>query len=285
MSHLNNLGIVVAVPRSGSTLFMRVMANHPDIGVTSRHVLMGNMSPRKEGEPREFRPDYGIFEDENHRVFKVAERMGKKFVVSKEEYGNDRFTGTKELNECNYDMFPDTETIRATKPAFIFRKPDESFGDWLARGWNDLDSFILAYQTHLHTFERVRAINPDTAHYTHEYMIQNRDAQEKVFRSVLAPWGLEFKEDMLTFKDKFGENFLYTNEREREIYTKINPKGLFTTVSNITEIISDPPSHVDLLTDEHKDVICNELMDDYMSLHRETLQKHENVQTQGGLKR
>ena len=284
MSHLNKLGIVVAVPRSGSTLFMRVMAGHSDVGVTSRHVLMGNMQPRIEGAPtsRAFSPDYRIFEDENHPVFAVARQMGKPFIVSKEEYGNDRFTGTPALNECNYDVFPSDDVIKAVKPAFIFRRPDDTFADWLARGWTDLESFLMTYKTHLLTFERVRSINPNTVHYTHEYMIQNREAQAKVFTSVLAAWGLPFQEQMLTFQGKFGEDFLYTTERERKIYTEGNPKGIFTTVRDLTEISNTSPSYNELLTPEHQQRIGDELMADYHDLHRETLQQHENVQSRGG---
>ena len=281
MSHLNKLGIVVAVPRSGSTLFMRVMAGHSDVGVTSRHVLMGHMQPRVEGVSRTFSPDYQIFENENHPVFAIARQMGKTFIMSKEEYGNDRFTGTPALNECNYDMFPSDDVIRSVKPVFIFRRPDETFADWLARGWTDLDSFIMAYKTHLFTFERARSVNPNTVHYTHEYMIQNRDTQTKVFTSVLAACGLPFQEQMLTFQGKFGENFLYTSDRERRIYTEENPKGIFTTIRELTTISNTSPSYNALLKPEHQQRI-GELMVDYHNLHHETLLQHENIQSRGG---
>jgi len=50
--------------------------------------------------------------------------MGKRIIVSKEEFGNDRFTGNEALNECNFPMFPNAAAIRATKPIFGFRRPE-----------------------------------------------------------------------------------------------------------------------------------------------------------------
>ena len=149
----------VAAPRSGSTLFMRVMAQHPDLAVTSRNILMGNMKPRDAfNQHREFTPDYSILSDENHPVVVQAQTLGKKAVVSKEEYGNDQNTGTPELNECNYEMFPDDEAIRKTRPVFTFRNPIHEFDSWLKRGWNDLDSFFLSYETLYKTFQRAQKV-------------------------------------------------------------------------------------------------------------------------------
>lgn len=106
------LRIFVAAPRSGSTLFMRVMAKHPELAVTSRNVIMGNMKPRDaiDGK-RDFKPDYSIFKQNDHPVKKQALTKEFNMVVSKEEYGNDRHTGTPELNECNFDVFPDDDSI------------------------------------------------------------------------------------------------------------------------------------------------------------------------------
>ena len=80
---------------------MRVMAQNPAIGVTSRLILMGNMAARPAAPslPRPFEPDYRIF-DSSHPIYQQAHDMGKRLIVSKEEFGNDRRTGTPELNEC-----------------------------------------------------------------------------------------------------------------------------------------------------------------------------------------
>ena len=102
-----DLRIFVAAPRSGSTLFMRVMAGHSDVSVTSRNVLMGNMAERKKPSTRrDFNPDYSIYNDPKHAVKIQAEARNTKMIISKEEYGNDRHTGTPDLNECTFPIFP-----------------------------------------------------------------------------------------------------------------------------------------------------------------------------------
>ena len=109
---VRDLRIFVAVPRTASTLFMRVMAQNPAVGVTSRNILMGNMVPRP-ADPaarRPFRPDYSIFEP-GHPIYEIAAKMGKRIIVSKEEFGNDRFTGNEALNECNFPMFPNAAMV------------------------------------------------------------------------------------------------------------------------------------------------------------------------------
>jgi hypothetical protein len=262
-----DLRICVAVPRSGSTLFMRVMAQNPSIGVTSRLILMGKMPPRPAdpSQPRHFEPDYSIF-DASHPIYRQAHDMGKRLIVSKEEFGNDRRTGTAALNECNFPMFRTGAEIIATKPVFIFADPIRTFDNWLSKGWSDLSSFLLTYRTHLNTFKKVAAINADAVFYTHEYMVQTQETQTKVFRAICERWGVEFDPAMLEFKTKFGEEFLYANKKESLIY-EVNPKGLFTTVQRSSGIRNDIPPK-GLLTPAQTQVITDRLMPEYAAVHQ-----------------
>ncbi len=75
----------------------------------------------------------------------------------------------------------------------------------------------------------MQALNPDTVFYTLEYMTRNARTQANVFKRICDYWGIAFDKKMLTFRDRFGETFLYRNEQERGIYAS-NPKGLFTKV-------------------------------------------------------
>ncbi len=241
--HPDNLKVFVAVPRTGSTLFMRIMAECPDIAVTSRNVLMGNMKPRQSGQARrDFSPDYGIFVNPDHPIFVQARAINKRLVVSKEELGNDRFTGTHDLNECNYEIFPDDESLQQSHPVFTFRDPYRTYDSWLAKGWNDIDSFILAYETILDTFERAKALRPETPYYTYEFMTDSEAHQIAVFTEICGQWGIEFNPDMFRFTGAFGEGFVFSSERERQIYTS-NPKGIFDTVSVSQSVLSCVPGH------------------------------------------
>ncbi len=266
----------VAAPRSGSTLFMRVMAQHPDLAVTSRNILMGNMKPRDAfNQHREFTPDYSILSDENHPVVVQAQTLGKKAVVSKEEYGNDQNTGTPELNECNYEMFPDDEAIRKTRPVFTFRNPIHEFDSWLKRGWNDLDSFFLSYETLYKTFQRAQKVIPDTVFYTYEYMVKTPQTQATVFRAVCDHWDIDFHSSMLQFEDEFGAKFIYRDANEAEIYKNRNPKEIFTTVMNSKGIEADVKSH-GLVTDEQKAQLIERLGEIYRSVHTECMKRFDS---------
>jgi hypothetical protein len=227
MLSTQDLRICVAIPRSGSTVFMRVMAQNPSIGVTSRLILMGKMAPRPAdpSQPRPFEPDYSI-SDAGHPIYRQAHDMGKKLIVSKEEFGNDRHTGTPELNECNFAMFRNAADIIAARPVFIFSDPVRVFDNWLSKGWSDIRSFLMVYRNHMETFKNASQIDPDTIFYTHEYMVQSRETQAKVFSRVCERWGVAFDPSMLDFKTEFGRDFLYASERERDIYQS-DPKGLF----------------------------------------------------------
>ena len=80
---------LVSCPRSGSTLFMRIFAESSVCAVTSRLLLMG-----KSGDGEGFTPDYSILEDpSDHPLLREAATAGKRFLVCKEELGNDRRKG------------------------------------------------------------------------------------------------------------------------------------------------------------------------------------------------
>lgn len=265
---MNNLRLFVAVPRSGSTLLMRVMAGHPDVASTSRHILMGKMEGRANysQKGRKFAPDYSIFEDPSHPIYDVARENNKSWVVSKEEFGNDRHTGTEGLNECNYKMFPGNDAILSTRPAFIFRRPDHTYDSWLVRGWNDLDSFILTYRNHIDTFEKALSLRPETVFFTYEYMVRDRECQIKVFQAVCKDWGLEFNPHMLEFDKEFGSEFLYSKKSEQKIYKENNPKGIFTTIAKHSTIRADIKPH-GILSEADAEKISTVLMPYYLRIH------------------
>jgi len=256
---------------------MRIMAGYPNLGVTSRNVLMGNMVPRSPDSSisRPFNPDYSIFLNPFHPVFIAADRLGKDIVVSKEEYGNDRHTGTPALNECNFDMFPSDEALIATRPVCTFRDPQDVFDSWLSKGWSDIDSFIIAYKKLIETFEYARALRPETVFYTYEFLTQDRSHQNQVFQRICQDWGIKFDEKTLEFKSEFNSGFLYRDERERAIYTSDDPKGLFSTLAKSATVLRGRDQH-GLITPEMGKIIDNSLGGDYSRLHEEATRFYMN---------
>ena len=128
--------LLVAVPRSGSTLLMRIFCEASSCSVTSRLVLQDNYS-----ESASPKPDYTIFTSPtSHKVYQEALSKGSRILVSKEEFGHSR-----EIGECGYVIIPDAAAYKATKPAFLFRDPIRVFYSWKALGWLDINSFVISY--------------------------------------------------------------------------------------------------------------------------------------------
>ena len=127
--------LLVAVPRSGSTLLMRIFCEASSCSVTSRLVPQDNHS--EDASPK---PDYTI--SLLPLLTKSTKRCskGSRILVSKEEFGHFR-----EKGECGYVIIPDAAAYKATKPAFLFRDPIRVFDSWKALGWLDINSFVVSY--------------------------------------------------------------------------------------------------------------------------------------------
>ena len=74
---------------------MRIFNENEECAVTSRLVLMGN-----HGKGQIFKPDYSVLQNPTgHSMYNVAKSLGKRFLINKEELGNDYRKG-----ECDYDI-------------------------------------------------------------------------------------------------------------------------------------------------------------------------------------
>ena len=266
---LSQLRVCVAAPRSGSTLFMRIMANSTEVAVTSRNTLMGRMLPRPHDlQMRPFEPDYSIYCDPNHSIYRQAHRLGKSVVISKEELGNDRKTGTPAMNECNYNIFPTIGCLLATKPVFLFRDPCRMFDSWLNCGWDDIESFRIACDTLFDTFDTAWRATERTLFYTHEFFTHSRRNQIAVLSEICKSWGIHFHEEMLSFGDDFGNAFVFQSDREKNLYTTGRPDKIFATISRSDGVLANVPAH-DLITEQHRRYIeSSGLSQRYSDIHR-----------------
>ncbi len=247
-----NIRIVAAIPRSGSTLLMRIFQEAPECGVTSRLVVMGNHDHGVEGD---FQPDYTIFHNPSALgVYQEAQGKGKSILISREELGHECQKG-----ECDYDIFPDQSSIERARPTFVFRDPIRVFDSWKAVGWTDMESLLIAYRKLYHTW---RASNQSAIAITYEELIQHPD---RTIRRICQHWGIDFSPSLLSFQHPFGD-FLFSTERERQIYAIDNPLGLFTTVQSNQTVNADVKSH-NLLTMAEKDQIEQSLGGMYMATY------------------
>ncbi len=208
---------------------MRVCSEASSCATTSRLILMGNMG--NHGIDSHFQPDHTILQHpEDHPVYKSAQASGKRFLVSKEEFGNDRRKG-----ECDYDVFPDTSKYAMVKPAFLLRDPIRTFDSWKSVGWLDVESLICCY---MKMFSMIGAANTSYC-LLYERLIHNPQVE---IESLCKWWGIPFEAEMLTFTRPFG-SFFFNNDRERKIYCEENPRGLFTNVQAHQTVTPNFPSH------------------------------------------
>lgn len=220
---------IVACPRSGSTLLMRIFAESPVCAVTSRLILMG-----KAGSSEVFSPDYSILENPfHHSVFISAMNLGKRFLICKEELGNNSQKG-----ECLYDVFPNHSAYTMVRPIFLIRDPIRVFDSWKNVGWTDAQSLIDCYTNMFRMLDR--APSHAVSCLVYERLIQ--DPQTEVKR-ICARWGVPFSDTMLKFKHSFGSSFIFSTNRERTIYCEEKPLGLFTTVEASSSVEPDVPYH------------------------------------------
>lgn len=231
---------LVACPRSGSTLLMRIFAESPVCAVTSRLLLMG-----KAGSREGFSPDYSILENpSHHNTFISAFKSGKQFLICKEELGNDSRKG-----ECLYNVCPSPSAYTMVRPIFLFRDPIRVFDSWKSVGWTDAQSLIDCYTNMFHMLSR--APSHAVSSLVYERLIQNPKIE---IERICLRWGIPFSESMLKFNHPFGSNFIFTTERERDIYCERKPLGLFKTVEASSTVEPDVPYH-NLLSNAEKDNI------------------------------
>lgn len=228
---------LIACPRSGSTLLMRIFAESPDCAVTSRLLLIGNRSTE------DFRPDYSILKSPyQHSVFVKAMNLGKRFLICKEELGNNSHKG-----ECLYDMCPTLSAYAMTRPVFLIRDPIRVFDSWKYVGWTDAQSMIDCYTNMFRMLDQAPS-------HTISCLLYERLVQEPrtELKRICARWGVPFSEIMLDFKKPFRSSFIFSTDRERIIYCEEKPLGLFTTVEASSSVITDVPAH-GLLSNTEKD--------------------------------
>jgi hypothetical protein len=259
--HTLQVRLLVAVPRSGSTLLMRIFREASSCSVTSRLVFQGNYS-----EGASFKADYTIFTSPtSHKVYQDALLKGSRTLVSKEEFGHSR-----EKGECDYVMIPDAAAYKVTKPAFLFRDPIRVFDSWKALGWSDIDSFTICY-TSLHNMHKD---HPECHAFTYEDLVSNPEA---TIRSVCEYLDIDFSMDMLSFKHS-PSDFLFNSEQEKNIYSGESPatSGLFHTVRSYSSVQQRILSH-DLLSISEVEFIESALGKLYVDVCGPQVEKMRNL--------
>ncbi|GLA30930.1 HAD-like protein [Aspergillus phoenicis ATCC 13157] len=216
--------VLVACPRSGSTLFMRIFRELPRCAVTSRLILQGNYHKFSDQTLARIKPDYTIFSHpEAHPVYRQAVSEGFTTLVTKEELGHEFFKG-----ECDFNILPNRAAYDMTRPAFLVRDPVRVFDSWKNMGWGDLYSFFICYRS---LFKMLKA-SPTPQVVLYEQLVA--DPRDTV-TALAQYWGIAYDEGCLEFRQPFGD-YLFNGDREQSIYQGAVPAGLFNRVKSHTHV-------------------------------------------------
>lgn len=169
--------------------------------------------PMKEGVREGIGPDYSIF-DGSHPAF---DKHQGKFFFAKEVLGHSH------LEECCFELFPNQDAIKRSKPLFLLRDPIETWSSWKKckaagkQGWEgvcDLNLFKRAYQHTYDTFISVRNISEQVTCLTREHLLKN---PRQLFQSICRLWDIPFTENMINWKQSFDvDSFTCGNDDHRE---------------------------------------------------------------------
>ncbi|KAJ3485481.1 hypothetical protein NLG97_g6808 [Lecanicillium saksenae] len=236
---------LVACPRSGSALLMRIFAESSECAVTNRLVLAGNA----QGSADSRCPDLSILESPcHHVVFKTAKDLGKQFIICTEELGSN---GHKSAVVC--EPCPTPSIYAVTRPVFLIRDPIRVFDSWKHVGRTDAQSLVDRFANIFRMLDQAPSRGASCLLY--ERLVQQ--PQDEVQR-ICARWGVPFSEAMLEFKKPFGSSFIFPTDREEATYCQEKALGLFTTIEAASSIIPDAPPH-NLLSNDEKDAIEEQL--------------------------
>ncbi|MBW4544774.1 MAG: hypothetical protein KME25_10085 [Symplocastrum torsivum CPER-KK1] len=216
---LPTIRVLISPCRSGSTAFMRSMAQNPDV-----HCFF---QPIKEGVREGKSPSYSIF-DGTHKTF--AQNPGKIFFI-KETFGH------AFQEECCFEAFPNQESVVRSRSIFLLRDPVETWSSWKKlkaagkKGWEgvcDFNLFKTAYKHTHDTFMRNQDISDQITCLTREHLLEN---PYKVFQLICSRWDIPFTDNMIHWTKPFDVNDISCGEGHQETFTRLQHKDMRESTS------------------------------------------------------
>ncbi|MGB7440673.1 MAG: hypothetical protein WA919_06365 [Coleofasciculaceae cyanobacterium] len=206
--------LLISPCRSGSTAFMQSMAQNPLV-----HVFF---QPLKEGIRENKGPNYSVF-DGSHPAY---QQHPDKIFFIKETFGHAFH------EECCFEVFPNQEVTRLSRPLFLLRDPVATWSSWKKlkaagkKGWEgvcDFGLFKTAYQHTYDSFLKTKAISDKTTCITREHLLKNPN---KAFQLICRNWDIPFTENMIAWKKQFDVNQISCSEGHQETFTRLQHKDM-----------------------------------------------------------
>lgn len=241
---LPTIRVLISPCRSGSTAFMRSMAQSPHT-----HCFF---QPIKEGVREHRGPDYSIF-DGSHKAF--AEHPGKIFFI-KETFGH------AFQEECCFDAFPDLDAIERSQPIFLLRDPVGTWSSWKKlkaagkKGWEgvcDFNLFKMAYQHTYDSFLKAKAISDQATCLTRDHLLKN---PHQAFQLICQRWDIPFTEAMINWNKPFKVEEISCGEGHQETFTRLQHKDMRESTGFYAVENQGDRAQNSLVTDEEREAIA-----------------------------
>ncbi|MGQ4646367.1 hypothetical protein [Lyngbya aestuarii] len=169
--------------------------------------------PMKEGiREGEKKPDYSIF-DGSHPAF--TKHSAEIFFIKE-------VLGHAYQEECSFELFPNQEAIKYSRPLFLLRDPVGTWSSWKKckaagkEGWEgicDLNLFKIAYQHTYDTFINAKPISDQVTCLTREHLLKE---PRHVFQLICRRWDIPFTDNMINWSKPFDVNSFSCGEKQRE---------------------------------------------------------------------
>lgn len=216
--------LLIACPKSGTTLLMRTISEVPNCAVASRIALMGNATG-----------------DGDYRILSRPE------TVTAYQQAVENQPSNAAVSSHSFKVLPPPINFTAAKPVFLVRDPVRVYDSWKHHNLGNLESFVDCYQS---LFDlKDKNVTPPLV-LVYEKFVRNPTVE---FSRVRDHWDIESNVDSSTFKRDFA-TFSINIEQEGSLHRVDPPRGVFDTVSSHSQIRPDIPSHGTLSSQEIYDI-------------------------------
>lgn len=224
-----HIRFLVSCPLSGLTRLMKIFARSPVCAVTSGLILRDNVD-----STTTFASDYSILnEPSNHSISIDAVNSGKRFIISKEQMGNNRLNG-----KGPYNIFPTPSVYDMVRPIFLVRDAIQVFDSWKSVGWTDTQNLVDCYTNMFQVLHQ--APSHAMTYLIYERLIQ--DPRTEVKR-ICKWWGVPYSETMLDFNPSLDSSLLFSTDRNRAIYDEEKSHSVFMAKEAGPSVERNVPYH------------------------------------------
>ncbi len=238
--------------RSGSTLVLHCLSQHPDITCISGTI---KKSP----------------------TLKIGEISNSWQEVLSWKHEND-FLFIKNTYDKNiYYPFPDPAIIALVRPVFLFRDPVQTINSIILKKFmsSNIEDAIKAYKEGAFaSYTKTKSISPDnTRCITYETLTKQ---PEQVFTKLLNFWGIPWHPNVINWQEPFSERTFRHDIKthQYDIKNAIQDNHHDTLVKS-TQIVPEHKREI-VLSEHEVDLIKTELQDLYDQITSEELTNEKN---------